>query len=493
MLENLDKIIRVTMEIRDLYFYTLAGRLNIYPVLDGQSFWTKQEKYRYIDALLNHYPSPGIYITNDSFGLGDPEMSRIIRDGQERLKAIVDYIQEDNDFKGQAVIPSFNSLSGQGKEDFLSYPIAVENLEGIGKEGISKISQRLNPISKNNGKVCGKPSDEGDFVSFCRQLVDLQYIPPAGYLEIDRELRTKIYYFFKDSGAWDNYGYVKGLDLKCILLLVSILVEKRYWDSFKLVGMYVEKHQNTFSKSQYCLEVLDTAVDFIAGLGLEKGGFWFRPENLFVLMKELARFSRPEIGDIVKSKLLGKLDVWAKNSGCWDQASDRGLFEGEEYFENSIINGESAEDWKKRGNAIYNLLDSSMKGTLKARLEILNDLGYPYATLRPTYTGLKKGIIDAIKPFRDFLKDNEIFDYAGGGCRFTTNAQMVLEDRMVPVQVNLYKAKTRGDERIWIPSLTEYVEREETIGFVYCKGKLYILNIARLPLEELALTKIFSC
>lgn len=481
------------MKIRDLYFYTLAGRLKIYPVLEGHLFWTKQEKYYYIDALLKQHPSPGIYMADDSFSIDDPEMAWIVGDGQERLKAIVDYIQEDNDFKGQAVIPSFNSLPGQMKEDFLSYPIAVENLGGISKEGISKIYQRLNPTSKNNGKVCGKPSDEGDFMSFCKQLVDLQYIPPAGHLEIDKELRTKIYYFFKDNGVWDNYGCVKGLDLKCMLLLVSLLVEKRYWGSFKLVGVYVEKHQNTFSKSQYCLEVLDVAVDFIAGLGLGKGGFWFRPENLFILMKELSRFSRAEIGDIVKSALLGKLDAWAKNSGCWDQTGNRDLFEGEEYFENSIINGESAGDWKKRGDAIYNLLDSSMKGTLKARLEALDYSGYPYAILRPTYTGLKKGIIDAIKPFRDFLRDNKIFDYAGGGCRFTTNAEIVLEDRMVPVQVNLYKAKTRGDERIWIPSLTGYVEREETIVFVYCKGKLYILNVARLPLEKLDLTKIFSC
>ena len=477
------------MEIRDLYFYIIAGRIKIYPVLEGQLFWTKQEKYHYIGALLKQDPSPGIYITNDGFSLHDPEISQIIGEGQERLKAIVDYIQEDNDFKGQAVIPSFNSLPEQGKKDFLSYPIAVENLEGIGKEGISKISQRLNHTSKNNWKIPEKPSGEGDLLSFCKQLVDLHYMPSAGHLEIDKELRTKIYYFFKDNGVWDNYG-IEGLDLKCILLLVSMLIEKRYWDSFKVVGRYLEKYQNIFSKSQYCLEILDAAVDFITGLGLEKGGFWFRPENLFILIKESSRFSRAEIGDIVQSELLIKLDVWAKNYECWDRAS---LFEGEECVEKMIMGGESVGDMKRWGSSIYDLLASSMKGTIKARLEVLDYLGYPYTILRPTYTGLKKGIIDAIKPFRDFLKENEIFDYTGGGCRFSTTAQMVLEDGMVPVQVNLYKAKTRGDERVWIPSLTEYVEREEIIAFVYCKGKLYILNVARLPLENLDITKIFGC
>lgn len=101
--------------------------------------------------------------------------------------------------------------------------------------------------------------------------------------------------------------------------------------------------------------------------------------------------------------------------------------------------------------------------------------------LVPTETGLQKSIIDAIHPFRQYLKKNNIHDYSeqsqGAHNKRLIDAQFIFANKTIKTTASLYRPKTKkGDPRIWFYSLKKYAKPNNLLTLIAYNKKIYIIN-----------------
>lgn len=85
-----------------------------------------------------------------------------------------------------------------------------------------------------------------------------------------------------------------------------------------------------------------------------------------------------------------------------------------------------------------------------------------YSYLLPTETGLSKGILDAVKPMRDFLKDAGLHDFAlqgqGMSNKVSLDGCIITGADTIQTPMSLYRPNTKtGDPRVWFFKLNQYV------------------------------------
>lgn len=126
------------------------------------------------------------------------------------------------------------------------------------------------------------------------------------------------------------------------------------------------------------------------------------------------------------------------------------------------------------------------------RLEILTNYSPDIALLEPTGTALEKSIIDATKPVRAYLKIKKIHDYETQGLGQEEHGifiptSLISGSSIKKTKSSLYRPKTKkGDPRIWVYGLKSFVKPNDIIGLWTLDKTLHIVNITRLPIEELA-------
>lgn len=119
------------------------------------------------------------------------------------------------------------------------------------------------------------------------------------------------------------------------------------------------------------------------------------------------------------------------------------------------------------------------------------DWGLVPSWLAPTRTALKKSTIDAIAPFRLFLKANDLHDYQrqaqGPKHKITLPALFVLPTHTKTSTASLYRPKSgNGDPRIWFPGLESYAKPNNVIAVVPVPEGLALINASRRDVLESA-------
>ena len=104
-----------------------------------------------------------------------------------------------------------------------------------------------------------------------------------------------------------------------------------------------------------------------------------------------------------------------------------------------------------------------------------------FGFLVPTETALKKSIIDAHEALRQFLLENQIHDFGqqrqGTGNKILLSAEILTTDGVIPTKISLYRPDTKnGDPRIWVYSLSQYVQANNVIAVICADDKIFILN-----------------
>lgn len=131
-----------------------------------------------------------------------------------------------------------------------------------------------------------------------------------------------------------------------------------------------------------------------------------------------------------------------------------------------------------------------LNGLEKQNLALLDSWGIDHGYLQPTENGLSKTIIDAILPYREFLLRQKIHDYELQDNDGRTNAKklataFVAEDRIVSLpDASLYRARERGDRRIWFPEIRRFVLGGDTVVSLWLNSKLYLLNASRMDFRN---------
>lgn len=100
-----------------------------------------------------------------------------------------------------------------------------------------------------------------------------------------------------------------------------------------------------------------------------------------------------------------------------------------------------------------------------------------------TKTGYEKSIMDAIGPFREFLKRNAIHDYnlqkQGQENKKQIETYIITADDKIKTKTSFYRPNTKkGDPRVWVYKLGKYCNPNSLLAFITNKQILYVLNLS---------------
>ena len=100
------------------------------------------------------------------------------------------------------------------------------------------------------------------------------------------------------------------------------------------------------------------------------------------------------------------------------------------------------------------------------------------ALFHVTETILNKNIQDCNAAIRDLLKREGVIDYAALEPGDKATLEGVYSDG-TETTISAYRAKTRGDKRIWFNGLKNYADAGDIMALVIRSGKLVIQNVTK--------------
>ncbi|MCH8535915.1 MAG: MvaI/BcnI family restriction endonuclease [Flavobacteriaceae bacterium] len=124
------------------------------------------------------------------------------------------------------------------------------------------------------------------------------------------------------------------------------------------------------------------------------------------------------------------------------------------------------------------------------RLKVLTQNSVSLALIQPTETALRKSIMDATGPVRNYLKSNEVHDYSlqgqGKANKVLLNSFIIKNNRLLKKKTSLYRPKTKeGDPRIWVYGLKAHAKPDDIIGLIWLHSALYTFNLTQLDVKSL--------
>jgi uncharacterized protein DUF262 len=125
----------------------LDRELELHAPFQRNPVWTDIQKAYLIDTILNGYPIPELYMQDVSNEDGDEQ--HIVVDGQQRIRAVLDFLQGTYALEGNEVTRQwrglrFEDLGAEEKKLVFGYKFVVRILPPMEEEGIRRIFARLN-------------------------------------------------------------------------------------------------------------------------------------------------------------------------------------------------------------------------------------------------------------------------------------------------------------------------------------------------------------
>ncbi|MAY03193.1 MAG: hypothetical protein CMQ38_09500 [Gammaproteobacteria bacterium] len=134
--------------IGDFLEWSTNGLLELSPDFQRRGVWTKQAKSYLMDTVITGKPMPKILMSQR---MSSSRNTRVIIDGQQRLRAIIEYCTDDfaiskahNEEYGGV---KFSNLPSEIKADIYKYEIGVDVLFDMSYEETLDIFARLNTYS----------------------------------------------------------------------------------------------------------------------------------------------------------------------------------------------------------------------------------------------------------------------------------------------------------------------------------------------------------
>ncbi|WP_308591426.1 hypothetical protein [uncultured Prevotella sp.] len=128
------------------------------------------------------------------------------------------------------------------------------------------------------------------------------------------------------------------------------------------------------------------------------------------------------------------------------------------------------------------------KNAIESSLNFLNGRGIQYATVLLTENILRHSIFDANKQIRELLKSTGLHDFGtqqkGVEHKVYVSTHILTFMRDIPSQTSLYKAGTRGDNRMWFGSKVFEVSKPDSVFAIFVYNcELYIINITTIDIN----------
>lgn len=131
-----------------------------------------------------------------------------------------------------------------------------------------------------------------------------------------------------------------------------------------------------------------------------------------------------------------------------------------------------------------------LTSTEQERLKELTENSISITLIEPTETGLKKSIMDATGPVRNYLKKCGLHDYdlqpQGPAGKIMIDSVFYQNNETVKSKASLYRPNTKkGDPRIWFKGLNNYAEPNDILCLICHDKQIHVLNLTRIPLKKL--------
>lgn len=154
-----------TYSVADIREWNSAGLLILSPMFQRRSVWSRQAKSYLIDTVLRGKPMPKVLINQE---LRDGRNVRTVIDGQQRLRAILEFLDGDFEVSRSHNIElggkTYQELPSDVRDAVLQYEIGVDVLFDMSLEDLLDIFSRLNTYSvKLNSTELLNAKYVGDF------------------------------------------------------------------------------------------------------------------------------------------------------------------------------------------------------------------------------------------------------------------------------------------------------------------------------------------
>ena len=178
------KYIDSKKSIKDIFTLFDEGNLIVDETYQRRSVWDEKDKVRLVETVLLKLIIPVLFFWKAET---DPETGRSIThivDGQQRIKAICSFLNNDFKLKSQFLLDSeakekyankfFRDLDPEDKKDFWNYPLMVIDIDPVATRlDIITMFNRLNLTDYSLNDQEKRNSKSGEFASLARELAEL--------------------------------------------------------------------------------------------------------------------------------------------------------------------------------------------------------------------------------------------------------------------------------------------------------------------------------
>lgn len=146
------------------------------PPFQRNPVWTNQQKAYLVDTILHGLPIPELYMQD--IGNESGEESYIVVDGQQRIRAVLDFVRGAYVLSGDDVTAqwrglNFEQLGSEEKKAFFAYKFVVRVLPAIDEEGLRRIFARLNRnVVSLNDQELRNATYWGPFIKTIQSIAD---------------------------------------------------------------------------------------------------------------------------------------------------------------------------------------------------------------------------------------------------------------------------------------------------------------------------------
>ena len=167
--------------ISDIRDWSQANRLELRPDFQRRGVWSAPARIMLMDTILSGIPMPKIFLANT---IKDGMTYRIVIDGQQRLRAILDFLRNkfslEDPYDGNEKGKKFSELNQETQDRFLSYQIDFNEAQKPTDDEVREVYARVNkytvPLNKQELRRADFP---GDFLDLSEKLAVDVYLDEA--------------------------------------------------------------------------------------------------------------------------------------------------------------------------------------------------------------------------------------------------------------------------------------------------------------------------
>jgi Protein of unknown function DUF262 len=142
-----------SLTVADFRDMNKSGKLVLRPEYQRQAVWPERAKVSLMETILLGYPIPEIYLAYETSPDGDQTISVV--DGQQRLAALLDYLEniyaldglEDKDIIAKYDGTYFRDLPADVRTEFFQYRFPIRRLSNLDEEFVRAIFARVNRVN----------------------------------------------------------------------------------------------------------------------------------------------------------------------------------------------------------------------------------------------------------------------------------------------------------------------------------------------------------